>query len=135
MTYAMEHDAETRSSNGTIGDSVVAALQENKNTNEFDFGEAAKVLSFKGVGRNTLFKICRDAGYLMDDNEPYQRTVNEGLFTVRLVPTGNAKHPLYYAQTHITLKGLAKIEPLVRKVKERYWDRRFLNVVNLADKL
>ena len=46
-------------------------------------GEFAKLLPKEWkVGRNKLFKWLRDNKYLMKDNVPYQRYVNEGLFEV-----------------------------------------------------
>ena len=46
-------------------------------------GEFAKLLPKEWeIGRNKLFKWLRDNKYLMKDNLPYQRYVNEGLFEV-----------------------------------------------------
>lgn len=46
-------------------------------------GEFAKLLPKEWkIGRNKLFKWLRDNKYLMKDNVPYQRYVNEGLFEV-----------------------------------------------------
>lgn len=44
------------------------------------FNEAAKVLGYKGIGRNTLFAILRDMRVLRENNEPYQEYVNRGYF-------------------------------------------------------
>ena len=43
-------------------------------------GEVAKVLNFKGVGRNKLFEILRDKKVLMDNNIPYQRYIDADWF-------------------------------------------------------
>lgn len=46
-------------------------------------GDFAKLLPKEWkIGRNKLFKWLRDNKYLMKDNVPYQRYVNEGLFEV-----------------------------------------------------
>lgn len=44
-----------------------------------DMAQAAKVLNM-GVGRNTLFKILRNAGILQGNNVPYQEFVDRGYF-------------------------------------------------------
>lgn len=53
--------------------------------NALDFKTVAK---FFGTGRNKLFKLCRDEGYLMQDNLPYQKyTENNWFTTVEIVIT------------------------------------------------
>ena len=52
------------------------------------------------IGRNKLFKWLRDNKYLMKDNVPYQRYVNEGLFEV--IETVNE----YDSQDYINLLTL-----------------------------
>lgn len=47
-----------------------------------DIGTVAKLLNFKGVGRNTLFDILRNQGILQPNNIPYQRYVDNGYFRV-----------------------------------------------------
>ena len=47
-----------------------------------DIGKVAKVLGYDGIGRNNLFKILREEGWLMDNNAPYQEYVNRGYFRV-----------------------------------------------------
>lgn len=78
-----------------------------------DLGVAAKVLGFKGVGRNNLFKILRERGILSQNNNlPYQRYIDAGYFTVEAVPW---EHPTCgdersYYKTLVTPKGLSWIE-------------------------
>ena len=61
-------------------------------------GEFAKLLPKEWkIGRNKLFKWLRDNKYLMKDNVPYQRYVDEGLFEV--IETVND----YDSQDHINL--------------------------------
>jgi len=50
-----------------------------------DMQTVAKVLNFKGVGRNTLFEILRNENILQPDNKPYQKFVDAGWF--RLIET------------------------------------------------
>jgi anti-repressor protein len=47
-----------------------------------DFGRAAKILNFAGIGRNKLFEFLRNAHILMPDNTPYQEYVDRGYFKV-----------------------------------------------------
>lgn len=48
-------------------------------------GNFAKIAANNGVniGRNRLFKWLRDNKYLMPDNKPYQRYVDQGVFAVK----------------------------------------------------
>lgn len=43
-----------------------------------DFAQAAKILNFKGIGRNKLFEILRDKEILRPNNQPYQKYVDSG---------------------------------------------------------
>ncbi len=54
-------------------------------SNTCDMQTVAKVLNFKGVGRNTLFEILRNENILQYDNKPYQRYIDGGWF--RLIET------------------------------------------------
>lgn len=64
-----------------------------------DIGQAAKILAIKGLGRNKLFEILRNADVLNESNQPYQKYVDAGYFRIiesrYLTPDG---------ETHIGLK-------------------------------
>ena len=62
--------------------------------------DAAKILNY---GRNTLFSMLRNDGYLMFDNTPYQKYVNQGLFKERLRYANNGQ---IYPVTLMTDKGI-----------------------------
>nr|DAN35367.1 MAG TPA: KilAC domain protein [Caudoviricetes sp.] len=47
-----------------------------------EIGTVAKLLNFKGVGRNTLFDVLRKQGVLQYNNMPYQKYVDCGYFRV-----------------------------------------------------
>lgn len=47
-----------------------------------DMKEVAKILNFKGVGRNKLFEILRAEKILDRQNQPYQQYVDSGYFRV-----------------------------------------------------
>lgn len=76
--------------------------------------EFAKAL---GYGRNKFFAELRDAGYLMANNQPYQKLIDQGLFTYPEVDPWEDKqgrtHPTF--QTMITGKGQIVLEKKFRK--------------------
>lgn len=78
--------------------------------------EVAKILNFKGYGRNNLFEFLREAGVLRSNNEPYQRYVDAGYF--RLI---EQKWQGRDGDTNITWKTL------VHPVKGIDFIRRLLN--------
>lgn len=67
-----------------------------------DIGHVAKVLNFKGVGRNNLFSFLRDEGILMSGNIPYQEYIDKGYF--RLI---EQRYQTQDGETHISLKSVA----------------------------
>lgn len=50
-------------------------------TNSLDFGTSCKAMNLP-FGRNRMFEICRELGFLMDNNQPYQSQINIGHFTL-----------------------------------------------------
>ena len=45
-----------------------------------DFGEVAKIINRKDMGRNNLMKYLRNKKILRDNNVPYQQYINQGYF-------------------------------------------------------
>lgn len=45
-------------------------------------GDVAKMLGIKGIGRNNLFELLRDKKVLMQNNQPYQKYIDNGYFRV-----------------------------------------------------
>lgn len=99
-------------------DSVTASDQE------VSVKEAAKIL---GTGSQRLFHFLREYGYLMmgtrqssDRNLPYQRYIDQGLFTVRLK---SFDHPeegrTQYRKTMVTGKGLVQLGQHLRELEIR----------------
>lgn len=75
-----------------------------------DFAQAAKILNFKGIGRNKLFEILRDKEILRQNNQPYQRYVDSGWFKVVEVSSVDRYGDLrLFYKTVIYQKGLDKI--------------------------
>ena len=81
-----------------------------------DFGQAVKVLNYKGLGRNKLFQYLRDKDILMSNNTPYQRYVDAGYF--RLIETTwntPSNDSMVYLKTVIYQKGLDFLSKLIEK--------------------
>ena len=47
-----------------------------------DMKAVAKILNFKGIGRNNLFEILRNENILDKQNQPYQKYIDSGYFRV-----------------------------------------------------
>lgn len=50
-------------------------------TNSLDFGTSCKAMNLP-FGRNRMFEICRELGFLMQNNQPYQNQIDNGNFTL-----------------------------------------------------
>ncbi|MDY4127590.1 phage antirepressor KilAC domain-containing protein [Peptostreptococcus porci] len=82
-----------------------------------DVASFSKNLGVKGLGRNNMYKWLKDNEFLMNDNNPYQRYVNQEIFLVK--PAGhhiNSKgEKVQDFKTYITKKG---VDYLINKLKE-----------------
>lgn len=83
-----------------------------------DMQTVAKVLNFKGVGRNTLFEILRNENILQTDNKPYQKFVDAGWF--RLIETKyndemSGELRIYF-KTVVFQKGIEKISNILKEL-------------------
>jgi len=83
-----------------------------------DMQTVAKVLNFKGVGRNTLFEILRNENILQTDNKPYQKFVDAGWF--RLIETKyndemSGELRIYF-KTVVFQKGIEKISNILKQL-------------------
>ena len=47
-----------------------------------DIGEVSKLLNYKGLGRNNLFRYLREDGILNNKNLPYQTYIDRGYFKI-----------------------------------------------------
>lgn len=83
-----------------------------------DMQTVAKVLNFKGVGRNTLFEILRNENILQADNKPYQKFVDAGWF--RLIETKyndeKSGELRIYFKTVVFQKGIEKISNILKEL-------------------
>ena len=81
-----------------------------------DLGQAAKVLNYKGLGRNKLFQYLRDKDILMSGNTPYQKYVDAGYFRL-IETTWNTPNndSMVYLKTVIYQKGLDFLSKVIEK--------------------
>lgn len=78
------------------------------NSDAILLGDFAKICcNSKGIkiGRNRLFRWLRHRGYLMKNNRPYQRYIDQGLFQVRENSITTVKGSLITITTLVTGKG------------------------------
>lgn len=76
-------------------------------TGYYKINTAAKML---GTGSKRLYRKLRDDGVLMDNNKPYQRFVDSGLFVVK---AGATNKGFNYSTTLVSPKGLEYISRVV----------------------
>lgn len=86
---------------------VSFATQVTNSSDCIDIGQFAKVLKDENIkiGRNKLFSWLRENKYLMNNNEPYQKFIDNGYFTVVEVTKQTAYGVKIYTKTLITGKG------------------------------
>lgn len=72
-----------------------------------DITSFSKSLGIKGLGRNNMYKWLRNNGYLMKNNEPYQKYISQELFILK--PNGEHKNKdgesIPDFKTYLTTKG------------------------------
>lgn len=87
--------------------------------NSIDIGAMAKIARKNNIdiGRNSLFKWMRKHRMLMRGNIPYQRYINQGLFTVVETRGRQTDKSKVFAKTMITGKGQIW---LINKLRESY---------------
>ena len=85
--------------------------------NTVDMGTVAKILNFRGVGRNKLFEILRGEGILQYDNSPYQVYENKGWFKLTLGTRLNSHgEELMTKKTVVYAKGMEEIAKLLKSL-------------------
>ncbi|EOI8654295.1 phage antirepressor [Campylobacter jejuni] len=78
--------------------------------------EFAKILYEKNkieIGEKRLFAFLRDNGFLMSDNKPYQKCIEQGLFKVSETTISTINGDRLVSTTKITGKGQIKIANLL----------------------
>ena len=83
----------------------------------FSMNEVAKVLDYKGIGRNKLFEFLREQGILDRYNVPYQRYVDCGWFRVIEQKYIKDGEPIVSTKTLVYQKG---VDAIRRKLQVAY---------------
>jgi phage antirepressor YoqD-like protein len=96
-----------------------------------EIGKVAKVLNYKGIGRNNLYKLLRNERILRPDysfgkydNEPYQEYIDRGYFEVKVYNNFEVGNKLIPAtKTYATVKGVDYIRKILDKMEYEYANR------------
>lgn len=84
------------------------------NKTSISMAKYASILNIKGFGRNKMYEWLRNNGYLKQDNDPYRKYIEQGIFEVI---EGVNMFGVPYNQVLITGKGQRYIyERLVKEV-------------------
>jgi len=84
-----------------------------------DMSEVAKVLNYKGFGRNKLFELLKDMEILRQNKQPYQKYVDAGYFKCIEQKVDLEFKTIINIKTVVTQKGL----DYIRKVLDEYTDK------------
>lgn len=82
----------------------------------YDMKAASKVMNL-GFGRTILFRYLRSLEFLMDDNVPYQKYIDAGLFKVTIKDVFKRNGSLLFRPT-VTLISSKGIEVCRKKILE-----------------
>ncbi len=96
---------------------VQTAMKLQNANNTVSFEQSSKLFSDNGIdiGRNTLMKMLREHGILMENNSPYERYKKAGLFKVKTVIKENHYGTRIIPVTRVTGKGLIFIDKKLRE--------------------
>lgn len=99
------------------------AQQVSDSSDCVDVGEFAKTIRDENIkiGRNNLFKWLKNNHYLMNNNNPYQKYINNGMFKVVEVVKKTPYGTKVFTKTLIT--GVGQIR-LLEKIRESYGDNK-----------
>lgn len=92
-------------------------------SNLIDVGQMAKLLYDQDIpiGRNRLFTWLRKEKYLRNNNEPYQRYIDNGIFEVKELTYATPYGQQVSTKTYITGKGQIFIAETLRKKFSEKW--------------
>lgn len=90
-----------------------------------DIGRVARVLNFRGMGRNNLFAFLRETRILMGDNLPYQEYIDRGYF--RII---EQRYQTQDGETRISLKTLV-YQPGVDFIRRKLIEAGFMPLEEL----
>lgn len=92
-------------------------IRVSESNDKVEMAAVAKILNYKGLGRNKLFGILRDEGILRYNNEPYQQYIDRGYFGIieQEVSTSYG-NTLVNKKTIVTQKGIDYIRKTLDKL-------------------
>ena len=76
-----------------------------------DLRKVASILNYKNIGRNKIYALLRDAKWLMQDNTPYRRYIDNGCF--RMVVKHNDNIDVNHTVVLVSPKGIDAIRRLI----------------------
>jgi phage antirepressor YoqD-like protein len=99
-------------------------VRVSQSNNTMEMAAVAKVLNYKGLGRNKLFDILRNEKIFRYNNEPYQEYIDRGYFEVieQEVST-NYGGTLINRKSVVTQKGIDYIRKILDKLGYEYANR------------
>lgn len=88
-----------------------------ESSDSVDVGEFSKIVKNENIdiGRNRLFSWLRERKYLMSNNTPYQKYINNGYFDVIETHKDTAYGPKIFSKTLIKGKGQVALVEELRK--------------------
>ncbi len=86
-------------------------------SNLIDIGQMTKLLNDQNIpiGRNRLFEWLRKEKYLRDNNEPYQKYIDNGIFKIKELTYTTPYGQQVSTKTYVTGKGQIFIAETLRK--------------------
>lgn len=96
-------------------------VRVSQSNSTMEMAAVAKVLNYKGLGRNKLFEILRNEKIVRYNNEPYQEYIDRGYFEVieQEVST-NYGGTLINRKPVVTQKGIDYIRKVLDKLGYEY---------------
>lgn len=95
-----------RDINARQGVQLETWLRVSESDNTMEMSSVAKVLNYKGIGRNKMFKILRDIQILRHNNEPYQKYIDSDYFEIIEQEVTTDYGTMVNRKTVVTQKGL-----------------------------
>lgn len=80
-----------------------------------EMSTVAKILNYRGMGRNNLFEYLKNKKILRFNNTPYQNYVDSGYFKIVREPFERDGYEGIYDKTMTTQKGVDYIGKLLRE--------------------
>lgn len=96
-------------------------VRVSQSNSTMEMAAVAKVLNYKGLGRNKLFEILRNEKIVRYNNEPYQEYIDRGYFEViEQEVSNNYGGTLINRKPVVTQKGIDYIRKVLDKLGYEY---------------